>query len=74
MTTRYIVLTIPLTTLTDPSRPAKLLSQLSLYPNPSLWGFPIKSTHILAEFHKTITPETDDDAHKLLLGTGEQMQ
>ena len=63
MTIRYIVLTMPLTTLTDPSRPAKLLSQLSLYPNPSLWGFPIKSTHILAEFHKTITPETDDDAH-----------
>ena len=57
----YTVLTMPLTT--DPSLPAKLLSQLSLYPNPSLWGFPIKSSHILVEFHKTITPETDDDSH-----------
>ena len=58
----YVVLTMPLTT--DPSRPGKLLPPLSLYLNPSLWGFPIKTSHILAEFHKTITPDMKgDDSH-----------
>ena len=50
----------------DPSYPAQLLSQLSRYPNPSLWGFPISSAHILAEFDKIQLPpdlEDDDDSH-----------
>ena len=55
----YIVLT-PMPLTTDPSRPAQLLSPLSRYPNPALWGFPIDTAHILTEFHKTLPPDNDD--------------
>jgi len=52
-----------------PSHPAQLLSQLSRYPNPALWGFPIDTAHILAEFHKTLPQDlNDDDADDLLFG------
>ena len=49
----------------DPSRPAWLLSQLARYPNPSLWGFPLKLTLILAEYDEIRPPDSDDenDAH-----------
>ncbi|KAF8814380.1 hypothetical protein BYT27DRAFT_7179537 [Phlegmacium glaucopus] len=40
----------------DTSRPAKLLSQLSRYPNHALWSFPIDLNYILAEFKKKFTP------------------
>ena len=49
---------------TDPNPPAQLLSQLSRYPNPALWGFPINSAHILAEFDKTLPalpPDLEDE-------------
>lgn len=41
--------------ITDPRRPAQLLSQLSSYPNPALWGFPIDSefTYIRAKFDES---------------------
>ena len=51
---RMLYLPTPLTTDTRP--PAKLLSQLSRYPNPALWGFPIDQDHIAAEFRKTVPP------------------
>ena len=57
-----VVLYLP---IPDPSRPAQLLSQLARYPNPSLWGFPLKSALILAEYDKILPPDSDDenDAH-----------
>ena len=52
----------------DPSRPAQLLSQLSRYPNPALWGFPLDSDHIIAEFNKTLPPDfTGDDKSRFSL-------
>ena len=55
-----IVLYLP-TGIPYPSRPAQVLSQLSRYPNLSLWGFPLKSAHILAEYDKIRSPDLDDE-------------
>jgi hypothetical protein len=59
---------MPLTT--DPSRPAQLLSPLSSYPNPALWGFPLDKDQIMAGFKKLDKPSSpdsdsddDDDSH-----------
>ncbi|KAF8804672.1 hypothetical protein BYT27DRAFT_7300529 [Phlegmacium glaucopus] len=61
----------PLTTYTR--RPAKLLSQLSCYPNHALWGFPIDLNRVLAEFKKNLPPDLADHdrLHRLQIHCGQ---
>ncbi|KAF8808597.1 hypothetical protein BYT27DRAFT_7188729 [Phlegmacium glaucopus] len=55
------------------THPAKLLSQLSSYPNNALRGLPIDLNHILAEFKKNLPPDLADHdrLHHLHINCGQ---